>query len=177
VNLASGNHDKAVYHQQRALSLNSNDDLIVVQQGELLTWLGQPEEGIEWIEKAMRLNPYHPERFWHHLGRAYFVARRYGDAISAFDRITTPDQFHHAFIAACHAQLGDDNSARMHVAEVLKREPNFEIESYLKTLHYKRAADREHHREALLKAGLPLGHPSGASAEPATQSAGTGKAS
>jgi adenylate cyclase len=176
VNLASGNHDKAFYHQQRALSLNSNDDLIVVQQGELLTWLGQPEEGIEWIEKAMRLNPYHPERFWHHLGRAYFVARRYGDAISAFDRITAPDQFHHAFIAACHAQLGDDDLARTHVAEVLKREPNFAIESYLKTLHYKREEDREHHREALLKAGLPLGHPSGPSAEPATQSAGIGKA-
>jgi hypothetical protein len=41
-------------------SLNPNSDLIVVQQGELLTWLGRPEEGIEWIKRAMRLNPYHP---------------------------------------------------------------------------------------------------------------------
>jgi hypothetical protein len=46
--------------------------LVVVQQGELLTWLGRPEEGIDWIRKAMRLNPHHPERFWSHLGRAYF---------------------------------------------------------------------------------------------------------
>ena len=35
VNLAGGNHNKAEYHQQRAISLNPNDDLIVVQQGEL----------------------------------------------------------------------------------------------------------------------------------------------
>ena len=42
-------HDKAAYHQERALSLNPNSDLIVVQQGEVLTWLGRPEEGIEWI--------------------------------------------------------------------------------------------------------------------------------
>ena len=53
----------ARYHQERALALNPNYDLVVVQQGELLTWLGRPEEGVEWILKAMRLNPHHPERF------------------------------------------------------------------------------------------------------------------
>ena len=45
-------HDKAAYHQSRALELNPNSDLIVVQQGELLTWLGRPTEGIEWIRRA-----------------------------------------------------------------------------------------------------------------------------
>ena len=75
-------HDKALYHQERALALNPNDDLIVVQQGEVLTWIGPAEQGIDWIKKAMRLNPYHPERFWSHLGRAYFVARRYAEAIA-----------------------------------------------------------------------------------------------
>jgi len=48
-------YDKATYHQERALSLNPNSDLIVVQQGELLTWLGRPAEGIEWIRRAMRI--------------------------------------------------------------------------------------------------------------------------
>ena len=35
------NYDKALYHQERALALNPNYDLVVVQQGELLTWLGR----------------------------------------------------------------------------------------------------------------------------------------
>ena len=87
-NLVQRNHDKAMYHQERALGLNPNNDLIVVQQGELLTWLGRPEDGIDWIRKAMRLNPYHPERYWNHLGRAYFVARRYRRG----DRGLRPDQ-------------------------------------------------------------------------------------
>jgi len=156
VHLASKEHDKAAFHQERALSLNPNDDLIVVQQGEILTWLGRPDEGIPWIEKAMRLNPYHPERFWNHLGRALFVARRYADAIAAFGHITAPDHLHHAFLAACNAELGNEASARSHSAEVLKREPAFCVENYLNTLHYKRPEDREHHREALVKAGLPL---------------------
>jgi adenylate cyclase len=148
-------HDVAMYHQQRALSLNPNDDLIVVQQGEILTWLGRPEEGIEWIRKAMRLNPYHPERFWAHLGRAWFVARRYAEAIDAYRRITAVEPTHHAFLAACHARLGDAAAAAREAREVLALAPDFGVESHLDTLYYAREADREHHRESLLLAGLP----------------------
>ena len=155
LNLAGGDHNAAQYHQQRAIGLNPNNDLIVVQQGELYTWIGRPEEGIEWIKKAMRLNPYHPERFWNHLGRALFVARRYSEAIEAFRRITRPDQTHHAFLAACAAMLGDAAGAAVHVRSVLARDPKFSVETYLRTLHYQLDSDREHHREALLKAALP----------------------
>jgi adenylate cyclase len=153
-NLIQRNYDKSMYHQERALGLNPNNDLIVVQQGELLTWLGRPEEGIDWIRRAMRLNPYHPERYWNHLGRAYYVARRYAEAAEAFARISAPDHTHHAFLAAAFAQMGDATAASAHVREVWKRVPEFSIEHYLATLHYKRESDREHHREGLLKAGL-----------------------
>jgi len=148
--------NKAVYHQQRALALNPNDDLIVVQQGELITWLGQGEEGIEWIRKAMRLNPYHPERFWFHLARAQFVARRYADAVESLRHITAPDGLHHALLAACHAQMGDAGRASVHAAEVVKRIPGFAIRKHCRPmLHYRHETDLAHHLEALRKAGLP----------------------
>ena len=156
LNLIRNNHERSVFHQARALTLNPNDDLIVVQQGEILTWIGKPEEGVPWIQKAMKLNPFHPPRFWNHLGRAWFVARRYADAIEAFKRITAPDQFHHCFLAACHAQLGDTASAAHHRQEVLALNPGFTWASTLEpTLHYKHDRDLEHHRESVLKAGLP----------------------
>jgi len=156
VYLTGGNHDKALFHQERALALNSNDDLIVVQQGEILTWLGRADEGIEWIKKAMRLNPYHPERFWAHLGRAYFVARSYPEAIEAFGHICEPDHLHHASLAACAAALGEGGAAGKHRDEVLARDSAFSADAYLKTLHYKNTEDREHHRDALAKAGFPI---------------------
>jgi adenylate cyclase len=148
-------HDKAAYHQERALSLNPNSDLIVVQQGELLTWLGRPEEGIEWVRRAMRLNPYHPERFWSHLGRAQYTARFYADAIQSYSKVTAPDHTHHAFLAASSSQLGNRTAATAHAHEVLQREPTFTIQKYLETLHYQQPADIEHLREGLVKAGLP----------------------
>jgi adenylate cyclase len=147
-------HDRAAYHQERALALNPNYDLVVVQQGELLTWLGRPEEGIDWIKKAMRLNPYHPERFWSHLGRACYCAERYAEAAEAFSRITRPDYTHHAFLAATFAQMGNDVAAAAHAAEALKREPKFSIAVYLATQHYKREVDRKRHDAGLVKAGL-----------------------
>jgi adenylate cyclase len=155
IKLNFNEHDKATYHQERALSLNPNSDLIVVQQGELLTWLGRPEEGIEWVRRAMRLNPFHPERFWSHLGRAQYAARAYADAIASFSKLTEPDHTHHALLAASSAQLGDRTGAAAHAREVLQKQPNFTVERYLKTLHFKQPPDVEHVREGLLKAGLP----------------------
>jgi adenylate cyclase len=155
VNINRNNLEAAAYHQEKGLALNPNYDLIVVQQGELLTWLGRPEEGIEWIKKAMRLNPHHPERFWNHLGRAYFVARGYREAVDAFRHISKPDQFHLAFLAACYAQLGEMEPARTCACQVLAANPDFTVAGYMATLHYKLAEDIEHHREALLAASLP----------------------
>ena len=155
LNLNRDDHDKAAYHQERALALNPNYDLVVVQQGELLTWLGRPEEGIDWIKKAMRLNPYHPERFWSHLGRACYCAEKYAEAAEAFSRITRPDHTHHAFLAATFAQMGNAVAAAAHAAESLKREPKFSVAAYLVTQHYKREIDRRRHEAGLLKAGLP----------------------
>jgi adenylate cyclase len=83
------------------------------------------------------------------------VARRYPEAASAFARIAAPECSHHAFLASCYAQIGDKEATHRHVAEVLKRSPEFSTESFLLTLHYKRPEEIEHHRAALLKAGLP----------------------
>ena len=55
---------------------------------------------IKWIRNAMRLNPYHPERFWQHLGRAFFVGHRYGEAIDAFRRVSRAD-----FAVACSGRV------------------------------------------------------------------------
>jgi adenylate cyclase len=154
VNLVRHDFDKAAYHQERALSLNPNYDLVVVQQGEILTWLGRPEEGIEWIRRAMRLNPYHPERFWSHLGRAYYSARRYPETVEAFSRISRPDHTHHAFLAAALVQMGDRIAAGAHRDETLRRQPGFRAGAYLDTLHYKLERDREHCCEGLISAGF-----------------------
>jgi adenylate cyclase len=148
-------HERSMHHQERALALNPNDDLIVVQQGEMLTWFGRAEEGAEWIRKAMRLNPYHPERFWNHLGRAHFVARQYAEAAEAFGHIREPTLVHRAWLAACRAAMGDAAGAAALVRDILAANPNYRVGTHLAMQRYREAADIEHHRSALVRAGLP----------------------
>jgi adenylate cyclase len=156
LHLTRDEHDAAIYHQERALALNPNDDLIVVQQGELLTWLGRAEEGIEWIRKAMRLNPFHPERFWSHLARAQFVARRYDEALQSMQHVSAPNKLQLANIAATHALKGDAAAAGAIARKVLEQDPGVRVGKDVRpTLHYKNESDLEHHLEGLLKAGFP----------------------
>ncbi|MDP6787324.1 MAG: adenylate/guanylate cyclase domain-containing protein [Rhodospirillales bacterium] len=154
LHIRQDNHDQAMLHQKKALNLNPNYDLVVVQHGELMTWLGRPDEGVEWIKKAMQLNPFHPPRFWSHLSRAYFVGRRYPDAIEAIKQISAPDQMHHSYLAACYAYLDDEAQAAAHRQEVLDQDPDFSVGAHMATQHYLKDADHAHHRDGLLKAGL-----------------------
>ncbi len=155
VHLNQRDFERATYHQERGLALNPNHDLLVVQNGEVLTWRGRPDEGVEWIERAMRLNPFHPERFWNHLGRALYLARRYAEAVVAFKKLTAPDYTHRAFLAASCAQMGETEAAKAHADEALAAKPDFGLDAYLEGLPYEHDADRAHHREGLLKAGFP----------------------
>ena len=103
----------------------------------------------------MRLDPYHPEQFRSHLGRAQYTARFYADVIASFSKLTAPDHNHHAFLAAASAQLGNRTAATAHAREVTEREPAFTVQAFLATMHYRQPSDVEHLREGLLKAGLP----------------------
>jgi adenylate cyclase len=83
------------------------------------------------------------------------VARRYAEAIDAINRISPLDAGHYALLAAAQAGNGDAGAAASHVAQVLKLAPDFTVTAHFATLHYRDVADQEHHREMLLRAGLP----------------------
>ncbi|MCG7520116.1 adenylate/guanylate cyclase domain-containing protein [Ruegeria sp. Ofav3-42] len=145
---------RARYHQERALSLNPNYDLVVVQMGELLTWVGRPEEGAEWIQKAMRLNPHHPARFWSHLGRARFTAKEYEQALDDFARLPVLDTAQNAYVAACHGWLGNSDKAKRYARAVYAENPGFKIADLIATLHYDTEDAVQHLVQGLEKAGL-----------------------
>jgi hypothetical protein len=52
--------------------------------------------------------------------------------------------------------LGDEAATAAHVRSVLALDPKFSLEAHLRTLHYQLDSDRQHHRDALFKAALPV---------------------
>ena len=68
---------------EAAVGLDRNNAWAVLQLGLVLIWLGQPEEGIPHIEKAIRLNPHYPNiavMYWA-LGAAHLVSGHTDQAI------------------------------------------------------------------------------------------------
>jgi adenylate cyclase len=155
VRMESRQLDQAESHSDRALQMNPNDPRIVAQRGELLTWLGRPEEGVEWIERAMQLDPFGAPDRAHLLARALYTARRYAEAIVAFRKIVSPSYMHLAEAAACHARIDDQVCAAELATAALRLNPNFTVDQYMQTRTYQDPADAAHLAEGLRAAGLP----------------------
>lgn len=146
--------DQAMVHSDRALTMNPNDPRIVAQRGELLTWLGKAEEGVEWVERAVRLDPLGAPGRAHLLGRAYYGAARYRDAAQAYGTMPAPNCGQRAELAASLKQAGLDGEADAVVAEFRRDCSEFSADEYVGQKPYARSEDRDRLAKGMHSAGL-----------------------
>ncbi len=152
VNLTRGNLKRALWHQERALFLNPNDDRSVCSMGEILSFLGRHEEAVQWVRNAMKLNPYHPQRYWTHLARPLFHVGNYREALEALDNIARLRLDDHVFRVACATRSGDDALQEHAVTELLESHPDFDVGNFARSLPYQREQDRQQLVDAFCQA-------------------------
>jgi TolB-like protein/Tfp pilus assembly protein PilF len=153
--LYCGEYDVAEHHARRAVELNPNDADCVVSMGFLLVVRGHPTDGLAWIEKAMRLNPFHPP--WYHVqfSAGLYQLGKFSEAAQALRRAPHIGGWSYR-LAACYGQLGRAEEARSEVAAILRTNPGFSTAQVIdRGVLIERAEDREQLREGMLKAGLP----------------------
>ena len=139
---------RAIRYQEQGLFLNPNDDRSVCAMGELLSFAGRSEEAEGWVRKAMRLNPYHPPRYWSHLARTLFHQGRHREALDALQNIRAPRVRERGFQVAAASALGDAKEIAESVAALREVAPDFDPQRFLQQLPY----EDEHDRQALLDA-------------------------
>jgi adenylate cyclase len=150
-------HDQAIAEAERAIVLDPNDAEGYADLGITLAFAGRPEEAIELIEQAMRLNPQYPPAYLLNLGIAYREVGRYEEALAPLKKVLTLNPNFapaHWNLAACYAELGRLEEARAEVAEGLRLNPNASLEVIKQNAPYKNPADLERFLAALRKAGL-----------------------
>ena len=148
--------DLAEEYYRRAAAMNPSNPVHNSDMGFLLSYLGQPEEAIWWLEKAKQVDPYfEPAWHWHHWGIALFEARRYDEAIRAFKRPPTTAGWIHAYMGACHAHAGRLAEARQCVGAALRASPYLTITRWSRKEPFKDRVDLDHLLDGLRKAGLP----------------------
>ncbi|MFQ5545397.1 MAG: adenylate/guanylate cyclase domain-containing protein [Acidiferrobacterales bacterium] len=155
IRLLEEKYDEAEYHNKRGLEVNPNNPLLLAQRGYLLAYVGRPDEGVEWINKVIRLDPFHPEAYYANLGIVLHATHKYAEAIDVFKRVPAPKATHQAYRISCHAKLEQISQMDECKNKLFELDPDFTISSYAKFLRYKNPADLDHYLDGLRKAGLP----------------------
>jgi adenylate cyclase len=146
--------DEALADYGRATALNPNDADIVTEYGDCLVYAGNPERGLEFIEKAMRLNPYYPDWYLWCMADAYWTMGRPRDVIGAVHRMQNPSEARR-LLAVSYAELDMLDDARLQAREILSRDPGFRVGVWRQRPPHRDMATIDRFAEGLRKAGLP----------------------
>jgi adenylate cyclase len=137
-----GQHDRAVADGKRAVSLDPNSAygwlaLADINDAECVFPAGimppdwgtsKPEEVLAYAQKAIRLDPRHPEKYSMPEGVAYNGMGRYAEAVDALKRSDQSNPWVHVNLVYAYSELGREQDARAEAAEVLRISPRFSLE-------------------------------------------------
>jgi len=150
-----GDHDRAITEAERAVTLEPGGAFAHEAYARGLTWAGRPEEAIPIYQKAIRLNPSGMGGLYLNFGIALRQAGRVEEAASAFEKAIqrAPDNIMaHIGLVITNSFMGREKDARTAAADVLRINPKFSAEYFVKeTVPIK---DRDRVLNALRKAGL-----------------------
>jgi adenylate cyclase len=152
-----GEYVKALVEAEKAIALDPSYANGYVLYATLLYYAGRPKEGLAGMHKAIRLNPHHPHNYPFHLGQAYFVLKRYPEAIAAFKQgleSNPSSERLRVWLAAAYAQAGDIKKARWEMDQVLFVNPAVSVSRFQKAFPFKDPSDLENFLDGLRKAGL-----------------------
>jgi adenylate cyclase len=150
-------HDEAIAQGERAVQLDPNSSIAYFWLGAGLQYVGRKKEAVAMIEKAIRLNPIPPSAYYVSNASALYNTGRYNEAVTAVRKalaLSPNNVFAYLTLAVTYSLAGRNEEARSAADEVLRIQPNFNIDKFSKGLPYKDPADVERIVGAMRRAGL-----------------------
>jgi TolB-like protein len=146
---------EALAEMDRAIAINPNDAHALAGRGNTLMWMGQTDNAVKALEAARRLDPELGPLDRFALSLAYYLQRRYGDAVEAARlnlRETAGASFSRIVLAAAYAEAGRAEGAARVVAEIRRLDPTFDPQHF--GSKFLGPADLKNLRDGLRKADL-----------------------
>ena len=156
--LQQGKHEEAITEGEKAVALVPSSAFANATLGTFLAWADRPEEAILVLKNALRLNPLPTDWELCFLGNAYFIAGRYEEALAYYIKAQkrNPDNmWSYIFQASIYGHLGHEEEARATAREVLRINPKFSVEHWVKWPGCKNRDKWNLHINGLRKAGFP----------------------
>jgi adenylate cyclase len=156
IEAAKDQHDGALADGKRAVSLDPNSAFAWIALADINNILGagKPEEVLAYAQKAIRLDPRHPENYSLQEGQAYIRMGRYAEAVEALKRSEQNNPWVHAHLVYAYSELGREQDARAEVAEVLRVSPRFSLAEVERNPGSRHGGLGERYLSDLRKAGL-----------------------
>lgn len=146
-------HAAAEYHLLRSLDLNPYDADTMCHMSYLQTMRGRPLVALEWLDRAMRINPIHPDWYNYDRAMALYSAGQYRNAIDCLETLPLTTPWRLARLAACHAQLGEKDRARALIAQIEQVDPGYDVMRFAQCgVVFEHQADIDHLVDGIAKA-------------------------
>jgi len=157
-----GSPDKALTEAGNAIALDVNDPAGHLAMATALMKSGKPNDAIESMRHAMRLDPHYPASYLTRLGRAQYDLGQYAEAavtLESSTRRNPQDDRAFIFLAAAYGHLGRIEEARSAVRSTNTiRESNGWSKLIRADInHWKWVSDRKNLQDGLAKAGVEYG--------------------
>ncbi len=153
-------YDQAIANFEKATALAPNNTEVCATFGQVLNWLGNPEKGLEMIEKAFRLETFAPAGWEFYAGLSHWVLRQYDQALTRFNRVVErAPKFGgaHTFLACTYVELDRLDDARDAIKTALETTYQYTVNEAARILPWRIDEVRNRFLDSLRKAGLPEG--------------------
>jgi TolB-like protein/class 3 adenylate cyclase/Tfp pilus assembly protein PilF len=151
-------YDRAIAEGKESIDLDPNSALAALWYGWTLRSVGRYEDALSEYERAIRLDPLNTNMPMYHKCATYNVMRKHEDSIAICKKVLEANPKNlsaHYQLAVAYSFMDRMDEARESASEILKRNPNFTLENWAKSLPYKNQADIDLLVDGLRKAGLP----------------------
>ena len=158
--ISSFEHEKAIAKAEQAIAHDPSDANSYIAMAYTLIYSGRPKEALDFIKKAMRLDPHYPAYYLFVLGLAHFGMDRFEEAATSFERALkrNPENYVPLIpLAATYAHLNREQDATATIKKLKKVLPAVTV-SFVRGCplwKYKNPIDKSRLLEGLKKTGLP----------------------
>jgi adenylate cyclase len=153
-------HEKAIAECKRGVELDPNGAEVYMYLGWTLTFAGKQDEALEYLNKAIRLNPFPSFSYYEGMGLTYLIKGNYEKAITELKKalqLAPMSPPIHVKLSMAYSLLGREEEARTSAEKALKLAPFISVSLFAKTVPFKNQTDLELCLNGMRKAGFPEG--------------------
>ena len=158
MSLHNRKYQLALAEAKKGLALDPNNPDILVQLANVLVFTARPDDAIEYINKARRIDPYYDDsEILYVTGMAYFTMENFEDALTLFEKAhkkNPEERWYTISLASTYAHLGREQEAQDTIFKAREGLYDLAIATVMAYMPFRDPEIANLYAEGLRKAGL-----------------------